>query len=190
MSRDLTPSELQAVTAPTVLPFFAVEMDYPDGMVRATTLDRPITLTSEATGQPAVFAGVSVLGAVSDIEAGSENRSYGFAVTLSGIPGDFAQYLLQQDPHGRQVWLRLGLVSPAFDVLMVRTIGRAFMDAQDLQMGEQLAVVVNCESAAVDWERARVRRYTDADHRARHPNDGFLKYVAAMENMNLPWGRA
>lgn len=190
MSRDLTPAEIEAATAPVVLPFFAVEMDYPDGMVRATTLDRPITLTSNATGQPAEFKGVGQLGGIGDIEDGSENRSYGYSITLSGIPAEFAQYLLQQDPHGRPVWVMLGLVSPAYEVLMVRTIGKAFMDAQDMQAGDRLAVVVNCESAAVDWERARVRRYTDADHRARHPNDGFLKYVAAMENMTLSWGRA
>jgi hypothetical protein len=189
MSRELNPAELQAVTAPVVMPFFAVEMDYPDGMVRATTLDRPITLPSEATGEPAVFAGVGVLGEIGDVESGSENRSYGLSVSLSGIPMELRQYLLEQDAHGRPVWVGLGFVSPAYGVLLYRVIARLNNDAPDLQVGEQLAVVVNCESAAVDWERARVRRCTDADHRARHPNDGFFKYVAAMENMNLAWGR-
>jgi hypothetical protein len=41
----------------------------------------------------------------------------------------------------------------------------------------------------VDWERARVRRCTDVDHRTRYPTDGFFKYVAALENQTLAWGR-
>ena len=190
MARDLTPAAQAAVTAPAVMPFFAVEMDYPDGAVRCTSLDRNITLTSPSTGQPATFYGVGTLGAVSDVQDGSENRSYGFSLTLSGIPADLAAYLRGQDPHGRPVWLLTGLVSPLFEVLVVRQIAHACMDTQDVQAAESLGVVVQCESAAVDWERARVRRCTDADHRARHPNDGVFKFVAALENMNLSWGRA
>ena len=68
------------------------------------------------------------------------------------------------------------------------TVGR--MDTQDVLAGSTTAVVVSCESIQVDWERARVRRCTDVDHRARHPADGFFRYVAAMENINLSWGRA
>jgi hypothetical protein len=188
--RNLTPDEVKAITAPTVRPFYAIEMDYPDGPVRASTLDRPMQITSPNTGQLETFAGVGVLGAISDIEEGSENRSYGFSVTLSGIPAELAAYLRTQDVHGRPVWLMMGLISPKYEILFYRVIAKAFMDSQGVVAGEQLGIVVDCESAAVDWERARVRRYTDADHRARYPTDGFLKYIAAMEQATLSWGRA
>lgn len=190
MANHLTPAEQAAVKAPNIMPFFAIEADYPDGMVRACTLDRDLMIVSPSTGVAEKFTGVGILGALSDIEEGSENRSYGFTVTMSGIPFEFADYLLQQDPHGRKIYVISGLIDPLYNVIVRRVITRARMDAQDLQPGDNIGVVLNCESAAVDWERARIRRCTDADHRARHPNDGFFKYIAAMENMNLTWGRA
>lgn len=188
--RDLTSPQQAAVISPVVLPFSAVEMNYPDGPVRVTSLDRNITLTSHITNEPATFFGIGLMGAISDIQDGSENKSYGASLTLSGIPDSFAQYLREQDPHGRPVWIMMGVVDPAYNVLMVHQIARMNMDTQDVAIAEQLGVTVQCESAAVDWERSRVRRCTDADHRARYPNDGFFKFVAALENANFSWGRA
>jgi hypothetical protein len=188
MSRDTTPDIIAAATAPIVRPFVAVEMLYPDGPVRVTSLDRIVSIESPSTGMQADWYGTP-LGEISAIEEGAEDKSYGFTLSLSGIPGNWSTYLRTQDVQGRGVSVLLGFVDRLYNVIGTQVITVGFMDAQDVQAGETTAVVVSCESIQADWARARVRRYTDVDHQQRHPGDNFFKYVAALENQTLRWGK-
>ncbi len=174
---------INAAKAPIVRPFMAVDMDYPDGPVRLCSLDRRVTFDGKT------WDAVGGLGSVSQLEEGSENRSYGFTISVSGVPGNFSEYLRGQDVQGRNVTVYLGFVNPDYSIIGfdIVTVGR--MDTQDVQAGQTTAVIVQCESIQVDWERPRVRRCTDADQRARVPSDGFFKYVAALQDMNLRWGK-
>lgn len=184
MTRELSTELLAAVRAPIVRPFMAAHLDYPAGAVRVCSLPTSVTIGGQ------VYYGTGAMGEISAIEAGAEARSYGFTLALSGIPGDWAAYLRSQDVQGRAVTITLGLCDEGYAVIGTRTIAVGRMDTQDVQVGERTAVVVACESIAVDWERARIRRYTDADHRARQAGDGFFKYIAAMESIELSWGFA
>lgn len=184
MTRSLDTALLGAVKSPHVLPFMAAELMYPDGPVRVSSL--PVAKVID--GQ--TYHGAGVMGEISELEEGSENRSYGFSLTVSGIPGDWADYLKSQDVQGRLVTIRLGFCDANYSIIgsKIITVGR--MDAQDVEVGERTAIVVSCESIAVDWERARIRRCTDADQRSQHAGDTFFKYVAALQNMSLEWGYA
>ena len=184
MSRDASPAFLQGFAQPVVQPFLAALLEYPDGPVRLTTLDRGQVVMID--GQP--WYGAGVLGQVSALEDGAEARSYGFTLSLSGIPGDWAAYLRSQDVQGRPVRIWLGLADADWNVIATQLIKVARMDVQDVAVGDSssgTSVLVTCEDVMVDWERARVRRCTDVDHRARHPTDGAFKYVAALQNIIL-----
>lgn len=183
MTRPAAAPLIAAAKQPVVRPFMAANLDYPDGPVRVCSLPQPVTIGGQT------YYGTGAMGEISALEEGAENRSYGFTLQLSGIPGNWAEYLRTQDVQGRMVTVYLGFVTEQYQVIgsEIITVGR--MDTQDVQAGATTAVVVSCESIGVDWERARVRRCTDADHRARHPTDGFFKYQAAMENMTLSWGK-
>jgi len=185
MTRALTPEQLAAVKAPVVRPFMAVEMDYPNGFVRLCSLPIPIVIDGHT------YHGTGVMGEISALEEGSENRSYGFTLTLCGIPGNWSEYLRTQDVQGRKVRVMMGFCDAMHNIIgqaKVITVGR--MDTQDVRAGANTDVTVSCEDIRVDWERARVRLATDADHKAKHPGDTFFKYVAAMENIDLSWGKA
>ncbi|WP_395007281.1 hypothetical protein [Undibacterium sp.] len=182
--RDLHPLVQSEVLGDHVRPFVAVELDYPSGIVRACSLDRNITIEGK------LYYGVSLLGEVGELVEGSENRSYGFTVSLSGIPKSFLDYLRVQDVQGREAVVRLGFVDAGYQLLgstVIIAVGR--MDAQDLAIGKKIENIVSIESIQVDWERARVRRYTDVDQQSEHPGDDFFKYMSAMENLTLRWGR-
>lgn len=183
MTRPAAPPLITAAKQPKVRPFMAAFLDYPAGAVRLCSLPMPIQIDGDT------YYGTGAMGEISPLEEGAENRSYGFTLQLSGIPGNWAEYLRGQDVQGRMVTVRLGFVDEQYDVIgsEIITVGR--MDTQDVQAGATTAVLVSCEGIGVDWERARVRRCTDADHRARHPTDGFFKYQAAMENLILSWGK-
>lgn len=185
MTRSLSAELVAAATAPVVRPFLAAELDYPDGAVRVCSLPLPVVIEGNT------YHGTGVMGAISALEEGSENRSYGFTLTLCGIPGNWAEYLRSQDVQGRTVRVFMGFCDDKHAVIgepVVITVGR--MDTQDVRAGQTTDVTVACEDIRVDWERARVRLYTDADQQAAHPGDTFFKYIAAMENIDLTWGRA
>lgn len=185
MTRAAPAELIAAFKAPVVRPFMAVLLDYPGGPVRLTSLPRGTTLALD--GQQ--WHGTGVMGQISALEEGAENRSYGFTLALAGIPGDWGSYLRGQDVQGRRVRVYLGAVDAQYNVIGVQTIKVGRMDTQDVQAGATTGILLTCEDILIDWERARVRRCTDVDHRARHPGDGFFKYTAALENLVLSWGR-
>jgi hypothetical protein len=186
MTRAASPEFLAAAKAPTVRPFLAVDCAYPDGAVRLTSLPagQPITIDGQQ------YHGAGALGSISTLSEGAEGGGFGFTLTLSGIPAEFHQYLREQDVQGRAVTVRLGFVDDQWRVTahQVITVGR--MDTQDVTAGAEAQVVVTCEAETVDWERARVRRCTDIDQTIAHPGDRFFKFMAAMENMALVFGRS
>lgn len=186
MTRPAPTELLAASTAPAVYPFLAAELMYPDGPVRLTSL--PADQTVLVDGQ--TYHGTGAMGRITELEEGSENRSYGFSLELSGIPGNWAEYLRGQDVQGGLVTIRLGMCQADGTVIgsEIITVGR--MDTQDVQAGETTFVRVNCEGPNVDWERPRVRRATDVDQQTRHAGDRFFKFTAAMRNFREQWGRS
>lgn len=189
MSRNLTPAELALVTGPNVIPFGAAEIAYAEGTVRLCSLPvRETPLLSAMSGVEETFYGCGTMGAVSAIQAGAEARSYGITLTLSGIPGNWAAYLRGQDVQGRSVRLYRGFCDRLYRVGMFRSVWVGRGDTQYCRVGEATDVTVAAESVLIDWERGRVRHYTDVDQQARHPGDKFFEYVAALENMVLSEG--
>lgn len=186
MTRPAAPELLEAARAALVHPFLAAELLYPDGPVRLTSL--PVGQTVLVDGE--TYHGTGAMGRITELEEGTENRSYGFSLELSGIPGNWADYLKGQDVQGGLVTIRLGMCDDQWRVLgtEIVTVGR--MDTQDVQAGETTFVRVNCEGPHVDWERPRVRRATDVDQQTRHTGDRFFKFTAAMRNFREQWGRS
>lgn len=183
--RTASTAFLDAANNATVSPFFAAELMYPDGPVRVTSLPQNITHAGN------VWYGTGVLGELSPLEEGNENRSYGFELTLSGIPGDWSAYLRGQDVQGGLVTIMLGFVNPeTWSVLALETITVGRMDTQDVVSGETTAVKVVCEGPGVDWERPRVRRATNVDQQTRAPGDTFFRFAPAMRDFREEWGRS
>jgi hypothetical protein len=151
MTREIDSGTLQAAQGDHVRPFMLIELDYPDGMVRATSLQQTIVVDG------LTYYGMGVLGQLSEVTEGAESRSYGVTASLSGIPRDFAAYLQSQDVQGRSATIKIGFMSHAFKIIgeMVTVfVGR--MDTQDVSVGDNTAVSVAIESLLIDWERARV----------------------------------
>jgi hypothetical protein len=167
-----------------VRPFLTIEMDYPDGMVRASTLQETVVIDG------LTYYGMGVVGSLSPLQEGSENRSYGVTASLTGVPGNFFAYLKSQDVQGRAATIKVGFMNHAFEIvgaLVTIFVGR--MDTQDFSAGKETSVEVAIESLLIDWERARVRRYTDVDQQAVYPGDRGFEFVSALQNMDLVWGR-
>lgn len=184
MTRTLDSALLAAVRSDHLRPFNVVTLDYPLGVVRATSL--PVNVVID--GQ--LHYGCGLVGELSEITEGGENRSYGFSATLSGIPNSFLLYLRNQDPHGRPATVSLGLCNAAYQLLAPpRPIKTGFIDFQTITVAASASVTVACEDGNVDWARARVRRWTHEDQQAAYSGDLYFDSIAAMQNINLRWGR-
>ena len=182
MSRTADAGNIAASQADVVRPVLLVDLDYPAGPVRACSMPHDVTIGADT------YFGLGALGAVSEIVEGVEQRSYGVQLSLSGVPGNFADYLSSQDVQGRRATIRLAFVDAGYAVIGEPTVvfvGR--MDTQDIAAGQTTAVQVAIESLLIDWERPRIRRYTDVDQQTRYAGDRGLEYVAAVAGMEIRW---
>ena len=183
MSREIDAAALAESQGDHVRPFLAIDLDYPDGVVRATSLDREIEIDGEE------YVGASLFGTAGPVTEGVDAQSYGVVVGLAGVPGNFAAYLSSQNVQGRDAAIRLGFVDHAYNVVGQMTVvfvGR--MDTQDVSAGKTSSVQVALESLLIDWERPCSRRYTDVDQQAQYPGDLGLQYVASTVNAEFVWG--
>lgn len=137
------------------------------------------------------WIGLGNLGTISAIEEGQDMQEYGCTLTLSGIPSDYVAKSLGTGYQGRTATIWLAPLTDDYQVLSDPVIvfkGR--MDTMPIQLGADAAIQVTVESKLTDWERARVRRYNDADQKAEHSSDRGFEYVALMVEKELVWGRA
>lgn len=182
--RNLSQFVINAMTSSHVRPFTLVMMDFPDGAVRASSLPFDVTLDGET------YYGVSVLGTVTEISEGLEQRSYGVNVTVNGIPTEFCYYISDQRVQGRLMQIGLGFLDR--DDRIIGEITWVFtgrMDTLDMKIGGQTSISIAGETLLIDWSRPRTRTFTDADQKSAYPDDRGLEHVAEVASKELVWGR-
>lgn len=186
MPRAGSATTLAAFADARVVFYALVELDYAGDPVRVTSL--PYAVTYEGN----TYVGVGGLGSIGEIAEGSEIRSYGVSLRMSGIPLAYAKQVIAQDGQGRAGRIWLGVLDPDSHAASGQPVlvyqGR--IDVTDIELGSAIAVTVTLESRLIDWERARHYLYTDADQQAAFPGDTFLEFVAGVADMEITWGRA
>jgi hypothetical protein len=61
------------------------------------------------------------------------------------------------------------------------------MDQMSIDLGETAAVTVRLENRMADWERPRVRRYTDEDQQRAYPGDLGFQFLTATVDKDIVW---
>lgn len=183
MSRGLTTAATTAVTGEVVTRTTAVEMDFASGMVRLNGSPYTLTIGGET------FLGVGMLGQISAAEEGAELRAYGMTVTLSGIPRDMVPIALASNYQGRRatVWEVPLDGATAAAVADPVVVFRGRMDTMEISIGQTATVAVHLENRLADWERPRIRRYTDEDQKAVWPADEGFGFVSTVAEKEIVW---
>ena len=185
MTREITSAALTASQAETVRPVLMAEMDFSGGYVRANT--SPYTLSFEGND----YLGVGNLGSIETITESSGLQALGIQLTLSGIPSEMIAIALGEHYQGRSCRIFMGLLDENHELIADPIeIFTGRMDTMDIESGTTSTITVSAESRLVDWERPRIRRYTDADLQREYPGDLGLEYVALMAEKEIIWGRA
>ena len=184
MSRDLTPDVSAAVQDGYVPALLLVELDFPSGALRANNS----AVSVDWGGHN--WLGLGQVGSVDVIPEHSDLQMTGVSLTLTGIPSEMTSRVLGEHYQGRSCKLWFAPLDadyrPLADPVLVFS-GR--MDTPDIQLGETASVSLTAESRITDWERPRIRRYTNEDQLAEYPGDRGLEFVAQMVEKTLVWGR-
>lgn len=181
--RAMTVAAETAITASHVWWCALVELDFPSGFLRFTN-----------AGHSMVWDGVEWLGAgnLAQVEPISEVASPQAAalnIKFSGLNPAHVAAVRDDAYQGRpaRIWIatldeHLRVVA---DPILV-FVGKC--DEPVIDIGETVSIQLALENRFADWDRPRVRIYSDADQQSRHPGDKFFEYVAAMESTSIQWG--
>lgn len=184
MSRGIDDLTSAASEAQQVRPYLLAELDYESGAVHLASTPFDVTYAGDS------YLGVGRLGSISAIQEGPEMKSYGLSLQLSGIPVTYMTEMRQERFQDRACRVWLGFLDeqhrPYGDPVQMFG-GR--MDVVVFDVADTITATLSAESRLVDWERPRVRRFTDQDQRRAYPGDVGLEYVQATTEMELVWGR-
>ncbi len=184
MSRTLTAAAKAASQDEVVRPVSLVELDFSSGFVRANSAPIDIVAFSNT------FLGVGNLGAITSSGEGADLQARGISLQLSGIPTALVSIALGEHYQGRSCKVWMGLLDSSHVLIADPVLmfdGR--MDTMDINMGETAVINVTAESRLSDWERPRIRRYTNEDQQNQYPNDKGFEFVPQMADKQLIWGR-
>lgn len=181
--RDITAAAEAVITAPNVPVCIFVSLEFPSGTLRFTN-----------AGITMVWDSVSWLGAgnLAQIESVSEVagvQASALAVRFSGIDPAYVTAILEDQYQGNtgRIWVA-PLDADDQPVLDPILIFEGTMDEPTVTVGTTAEITITLENIFVDWDRPRVRMYSDADQQYHYPGDRFFEYVAQLESTSLTWG--
>lgn len=185
MSRDLTSAAETASLAAHAIVILFVELDCQSGFVRICSADRSLTFDSMT------FTGIGDLGKIAPFGESTDLSVDGITLSVTGIPSTYIDIAMAENVQGRSARLWLGFLDTATYALIADPVllHRGRMDTMDIALGETCTVSVRIENRFADWDRARVRRYTHADQKARFPADKGFEFVAQTTEREIVWGR-
>jgi hypothetical protein len=140
------------------------------------------------------WTGQGQLLGVSQIEETVEVKAVGFTVSLQGQKSSNISLALSsaQRSRGREgkVWLALfDAAGVMLDEPLLLKSGR--LDRCPIEdEGDTCTLTAHYEDRLVDLKRPRVRRYSDQDQKAVYPTDRGFEQVAALQDMQIHWGRS
>jgi len=136
------------------------------------------------------YIGAGNLLSISAISENVELRASGITVQLSGISDPLLAKAKTEDYQGRELVVKLGGFDSSDNVIADPIIMfSGFMDTMTItEGGETATIAVTVENRLIEFEKTRVRRYTDNDQRIEHPNDDGLEYVSQIQEKAIVWG--
>lgn len=188
MSRDLSGSNEAAVAAKVVRPLLLVFLDYQSAPIYVASTPFNVAFDFDGSGEE-IFLGVGGFGGISAIEEAAEIQAYGITLRLSGVDTANLAIALGESYRGRDCRVFLGFVDEGHALVDDPfIIFRGRMDTQVIDMKEG-TITLSVASRMQDWDRERIRRYTNEDQQSEYAGDRGMEYVAQMVEKQIVWGQ-
>lgn len=194
MSRDLTPTVLNALDDAVVYPFFAVDLMFDSRSGTDVNNDPieygPLYMWSgygDLTIGSKTYLGVGGLLSLSAVEETTEIEAKGASLTLSGIPSSYLSLAIKEPYQGRECRIYFGMTS---DPSAYVEIFSGELDQMNIsEEGNTSTIAVTAENVLIKLERPVVRRFTNEDQKSRFSTDRGLEFVASLQDKEIFWGR-
>ena len=185
--RDLTPAMQNEIAKPKLSPLLLLSADFEDGPVRVWTGVGEIVWRGET------WQGLGSLLQIDPVQEQVDGSAQGLRLQLSGLDASFFSPVLLGDYQGRRGEIYFGAIREDGSVIEEPCLLFAGqLDSDETEDdGEVATLSLNVESRLADLLRRREYRYTHQDQQALHPgeNDDGLRFVPALQNLGLRWGR-
>lgn len=190
MARDIAAAALAAAQGDHVRFVALVHLDYTNADVYVCSAPFNIAWEPDGASPNAVFLGVGNFGRVSVVQESAEQRAEKITLELSGVPSaNISQSLIPSEYANRRVRVWLALVDDQHAIIGTpMLLWRGRIDTQDAEIGgPNSRIVVTCVDRRADWDRPRIRRYSDAEQQARFPGDLGLQYAVQIAEKEIAW---
>jgi len=136
------------------------------------------------------YQGTGDLGSIDIVDevVGSESKTISFSI--SGVPSSNIALARGQEYQGRRAVLRVAYfdadwnVQPDPFVLFDGSMERMSI----IEQGEISTIKVSCISELAEADRTVEILYDDQQQRGRYANDGGFRFVAGLQEKEIPWG--
>lgn len=186
MSRNLTSAMASAVSDTVVRPIILIDADFDGGAVQIWSGVGDLVWDSKT------YTGAGAIMAIGEVEESVGMKATGTNITITGIPSEYLSLALTEDYQGRTLTIRVGALDDSNAVIAdPQIVFRGRMDIMTINESSQDGTIsLSVENRLIDFERPRVRRYTDQDQKIDHSTDKGLESVTAIQDKELVWGRA
>jgi hypothetical protein len=208
MSRDIPVGFSDAVEAPTVDVFFAIELFFDTSTLRFWSGLGEVILDGET------YVGSGQMIQISSVDETLDISAKGATLTLSGLPSDLLSLAIQEPYQGRKCKIYFGIRDNKAQLLqqedddyiltemgayidisvipvsVMAEIFTGYIDQMNIDEGaESSSIAVYVESRLIDLQRPRERRYTSESQKSRFPNDRGFEFVEDLQAKKFQWGR-
>ena len=174
---------ISGITDSEIQPFYAVELFFDSGTVRLWTGYADKDIGGDT------YIGTGNLLSIPNVEEVADMSARSAEIVLSGVSASLVSLALQEPYQGRNARILFGIENQTPVEEPVEIFG-GLMDVMTINdSGEASTISLTVESRLVELERVRPFRYTDNNHKLRHPNDDFFSFVPALQDREILWGR-
>lgn len=184
MARTMTLDAEAAIAAPHAISALLVELEFPSGVVRFNSSD----VTVQRDGDD--YLGAARCSGIEPVQETAAPVAQALNLRFTGLDPAYMAAILDDDwlDAPARIYVAHWDAGTAQLVDAPTLVFQGVMDEPLVSVGETATIQVALENPMADWDRARLRRYNDADQQARYSGDKFFEFVEELQSKELVWG--